>query len=56
MNMPDDVAGSLELAGYRVISYPNSQENEDLIRVQSLEGIMREMASLMHGAKKSKGA
>jgi hypothetical protein len=40
VNMPDDVAGSLELAGYRVISYPNSRENEDLIRVQSLEGIM----------------
>ena len=38
--MPDDVAGSLELAGYRVISYPNSKENEDLIRVQSLDGIM----------------
>ena len=40
INMSDDVAGSLELAGYRVISYPNSKENEDLIRIQSLQGIM----------------
>lgn len=40
VNMPDDVAGSLELSGYRVIAYPNSKENEDLIRVQSLDGIM----------------
>lgn len=39
-SVPEDVIGSLELAGYRVISYPNSQENEDLIRIQSMKGIM----------------
>lgn len=37
----EDAIGSLELAGYQTISYPNTAENEDLLRVQSLDGIMK---------------
>ncbi len=31
---------SLEQAGYQVVAYSNSKENEDLIRIQSMQGIM----------------
>ena len=49
-SVPGDSAGTLELAGYRVISYPNIRENEDLIRIQSVNGIMSG-----HGAFNEKG-
>ncbi|MGC9605492.1 MAG: hypothetical protein ABSF56_01920 [Minisyncoccia bacterium] len=39
-SVPEDAAGSLELAGYNVVTYPNTEENADLIRIQSTEGIM----------------
>ncbi len=35
-----DNIGSLELAGYNVVTYPNTQYNTDLIRIQSARGIM----------------
>lgn len=38
----EDVVGSLELAGYNVVSYPNNEENADLIRIQSKSGIISE--------------
>lgn len=38
--VPDDAVGSLELAGYSVIQYPNTEYNTDLLRIQSLRGIM----------------
>jgi hypothetical protein len=46
----DDVAGSLELAGYEVVSYENTTENADLIRIQSKESIMEG-----HGILNAKG-
>ena len=36
----DDVIGSLELAGYRVIRYPSTEYNSDQLRIQSMKGIM----------------
>jgi predicted ATP-grasp superfamily ATP-dependent carboligase len=39
-NIPADVIGSLRLKGYQVISYQNIEMNSDLLRVQSLSGIM----------------
>ena len=37
----EDAVGSLELAGFTVIAYENTKENEDLIRIQSENGIMK---------------
>ncbi|MCL5781968.1 MAG: ATP-grasp domain-containing protein [Patescibacteria group bacterium] len=39
-NIPEDTIGSLELAGYKVISYDNTEPNSDLLRIQSDHGIM----------------
>ncbi len=39
-NVPEDVPGSLELAGYETISYSNTEYNADLLRIQSSRGIM----------------
>ena len=39
-SVPEDVAGSLELAGYTVIAYGNTAPGEDLIRIQSSRGII----------------
>ncbi|MEI6396943.1 MAG: ATP-grasp domain-containing protein [Candidatus Taylorbacteria bacterium] len=39
-NIGDDVIGSLELAGYSVIQYPNTEYNSDQLRIQSMKGIM----------------
>jgi len=39
-SVSNDVPGSLELDGYQVIAYPNTAYNADLLRVQSLQGIM----------------
>lgn len=36
----EDGTGSLELAGYQVITYSNTEINSDLIRIQSNRGIM----------------
>ncbi len=36
----DEISGTLELLGYRVIGYPNTAINEDLLRIQSQKGIM----------------
>jgi hypothetical protein len=38
--MPSDIAKKLESAGFQVVSYVNSKEGEDLIRIQSMGGIM----------------
>ncbi len=48
--MPDDVVGSLELAGYNAIAYENTEHNEDLLRVQSMMGIME-----THGRLNARG-
>jgi hypothetical protein len=37
----DEMKGSLELLGYHVLTYPNTEYNEDLIRIQSPRGIMQ---------------
>jgi formate-dependent phosphoribosylglycinamide formyltransferase (GAR transformylase) len=44
--IPEDVAGSLELAGYKVIAYPNTGYNDDLLRIQSEKGIMENYGKL----------
>ena len=36
----DDTIGTLELAGYRLIPYSNSEYNEDILRIQCRKGIM----------------
>ena len=36
----DDVIGALQLSGYKVIQYPNTEYNEDQLRIQSMKGIM----------------
>ena len=38
--MADDLIGSLELSGYRVIQYSNTEYNSDQLRIQSMKGIM----------------
>jgi hypothetical protein len=42
----EDTIGSLELSGYTVIPYPNTEENADLIRIQSEQGIMADHGTL----------
>ena len=42
----DEITGTLELLGYRVIEYPNTAINEDLLRIQSQKGIMETHAKL----------
>lgn len=37
---PEKIIAALEAAGYNVIPYPNSDPNEDLLRIQSAQGIM----------------
>ncbi len=37
----DSTVGSLELAGYRVIQYSNTEHNSDLLRIQSMRGVMK---------------
>jgi len=39
-SMPVDAAGSLELAGFETVSYQNTEENADLLRIQSGTSIM----------------
>jgi predicted ATP-grasp superfamily ATP-dependent carboligase len=39
-HIPVGAIRSLELAGYRTISYPNTSENIDLLRIQSAYGLM----------------
>lgn len=46
----EDVVGSFELNGYNVITYPNTQYNTDLIRIQSTKSIME-----THGQFNEKG-
>ncbi len=40
--IPDDIAGSLELSGYQVVPYQNTEFNANLIRIQSMTGIMKD--------------
>ncbi len=42
----EDILGSLELAGYTALSYPNTEMNTDLLRIQSAQGIMADHGSL----------
>jgi predicted ATP-grasp superfamily ATP-dependent carboligase len=39
--VPEDAVGSLELAGYKVMAYENTKESFDLIRIQSMESVMK---------------
>lgn len=39
-SVPASAASSLGLAGYQVISYANTESNADLLRIQSMNGIM----------------
>ena len=39
-SIPEDATGSLELAGYEVVSYPNTAPGSDLLRIQSAESLM----------------
>ncbi len=39
-SLPDDAVGSFELAGYTAIPYPNTELGADLLRIQSMRGIM----------------
>ncbi|MDB5239089.1 MAG: hypothetical protein JWO00_424 [Candidatus Parcubacteria bacterium] len=41
-SISDETIGSLELSGFEVMAYPNTEENSDLIRIQSATGIMAE--------------
>ena len=41
VGVSEDVRGSLELLGYQVVIYPNTEYNADLIRIQSPRGIMK---------------
>ncbi len=45
-SVPDDMIGSLELAGYKTIAYPNAGSNSDLIRIQSAKGIIENHGKL----------
>lgn len=47
----EDTAGSLSLAGYKVVSYPNTEENSDLIRIQSEKGFMSAHGTLNESGK-----
>ncbi|MEK9178095.1 MAG: ATP-grasp domain-containing protein [Patescibacteria group bacterium] len=47
----DSIIKSLELAGYRVISYSNTEMNSDLLRIQSTKGIMEKHGELNNGGK-----
>lgn len=38
--IPEDAVGSLELAGYNVVTYENTKEKADLLRIQSANSIM----------------
>jgi hypothetical protein len=60
-SLPDDIAGSLQLAGYNTISYANTDHNADLLRIQSQMGIMethgrfnkrgKEIVEILEGAE-----
>ena len=39
-SVPEGAASSLSSAGYQVVSYTNNELNADLLRIQSMEGIM----------------
>jgi len=39
-SIPEDAVGSLELAGYQTVAYSNTKKDEDLLRIQSMNGIM----------------
>jgi len=39
-DIPAEAIAALEKKGYTVISYPNAEENADLVRIQSSRGIM----------------
>ncbi len=39
-SVSEETLGSLELSGYDVMTYPNTQQNADLVRIQSTQGIM----------------
>ncbi len=48
--LDDSVTGSLKLSGYETILYENIETNSDLLRIQSLKGIMES-----HGKFNSRG-
>lgn len=50
-NLSEDVAGSLELAGYTVITYSNTEKNADLVRIQSTESIIASHGELNDAGK-----
>jgi hypothetical protein len=39
-SVPEEALGTLELLGYDVTAYPNTEENSDLLRIQSGGGFM----------------
>ena len=47
----DEMIGALISAGYKVVPYTNTEKNADLIRVQSMRGIMEAHAKLNNRGK-----